>query len=309
MSTSRITARTGVARRLRTAAAAVGLLALLAAFAPNAVAAESDQTFSASQLKTASDAVLDADVAGTAWNIDEESGQVTVLADERVSKADIAKIRSTAGSLSRAITVERVDGEFTKLMRGGDAIYADLGWRCSLGFNVRSGSTHFFLTAGHCTEDPYGPTPPYPHWHNGSAWIGTTEHSYFPVRDHGLVRYNPQVSHPSAVNLYSGTRAITSVGAASVGQAICRSGSTTGQRCGTVTALNQSVNYGGGDIVHGLIRTNACAEGGDSGGPMYAGNVGLGMTSGGSGNCSVGGTTFFEPLPRAMTYYGVVLNT
>ncbi|MEK8105666.1 hypothetical protein NKG94_11915 [Micromonospora sp. M12] len=40
---------------------------------------------------------------------------------------------------------------------------------------------------------------------------------------------------------------------------MCRSGSTTGVRCGTVTGLNQTVNYSTG-VIYGLIRTNICAE-------------------------------------------------
>jgi streptogrisin B len=285
--------------------AATGLVAIFAFFTPSVAAAESAQSaqeVTAAQLKAADRAVLKADIAGTAWVVDEEAGKVVVEVDERVTAADIAKIKRTAGA--SAITIERIDGRFETYMRGGDAIYANTGWRCSLGFNVRVNGLHAFLTAGHCTSGTS-------QWHNGSQWIGATWHTYFPGRDHGLVQYQPQASHRSVVNMYNGTtRAITSVGNAFVGQRICRSGSTTGVRCGTVTALNQSVNYGGGQIVNGLIRTNACAEGGDSGGSMFTetGNVGLGMTSGGSGNCTVGGTTFFEPLPRAMSYYGAVLN-
>ncbi|GAA1913215.1 S1 family peptidase [Streptomyces sodiiphilus] len=303
------TSRSGSRARLKTLVAATGLMAMMAFFVPQAAAAESVQTFSATQLEAASDAVLDADVAGTAWSVDEETGRVVVLADERVSKADMAKIRKEAGRLAGAIEFEHVEGTFQTFMRGGDAIYADLGWRCSLGFNVHAGSTYYFVTAGHCTEDPYGPTPPYPEWHNGSSWIGYTEHSYFPGRDHGLVRYNPQVRHPGEVNLYNGSyQRITSAADARMNQRVCRSGSTTQVRCGNVTGLNQTVNYGGGDIVYGLVRTNACAEPGDSGGPFFDGTVGLGMTSGGSGNCSSGGTTFFEPLTRTLSYYGVTLN-
>lgn len=298
-----VTTRIRTSRRLRTVAAATGLLAMIAFFTPSVAAADVAQEVTAAQLKAADQAVLKADVAGTAWGIDEETGALVVQVDERVTKADIAKIKSAVGPAASALTIEHVKGTFETYMRGGDAIYANTGWRCSLGFNVRVNGQHAFLTAGHCTSGTS-------RWHNGSQWIGDTWHTYWPTRDHGLVRYNPQVSHPSAVNMYSGTRAITSVGNAFVGQAICRSGSTTGVRCGTVTALNQTVNYGGGQIVYGMIQTNACAEGGDSGGPMFtrSGNVGLGMTSGGSGNCTWGGTTFFEPLPRAMSYYGAVLN-
>jgi streptogrisin B len=48
-----------------------------------------------------------------------------------------------------------------------------------------------------------------------------------------------------------------------------------------------------------------CAEPGDSGGPLYAGTVAYGLTSGGSGNCSSGGTTFFQPVVEALNAYGV----
>ena len=200
-------------------------------------------------------------------------------------------------------------GTFEPFVQGGDAIYADLGWRCSAGFNVRSGGTLYFLTAGHCTEDPYGPTPPYPLWHNGSAWIGFTAGSSFPINDYGIVQYDPNPgSVPSTVNLYNGSsQAITSFANPTVGQSACRSGSTTGLRCGSITGLNFSVDYGGGDVVHEMIRTNICAEPGDSGGPLFSGTVGLGLTSGGSGNCSVGGTTFYQGVVEAAGAYGVSL--
>ena len=31
----------------------------------------------------------------------------------------------------------------------------------------------------------------------------------------------------------------------------------------------------------------------------------LGLTSGGSGNCSFGGTTYFQPVTEALSAYGV----
>lgn len=72
-----------------------------------------------------------------------------------------------------------------------------------------------------------------------------------------------------------------------------------------MTALNATVNYGGGDIVSGLIQTTVCAEPGDSGGPLYSGTKALGLTSGGSGDCTSGGTTFFQPVTEALSAYGV----
>lgn len=69
-------------------------------------------------------------------------------------------------------------------------------------------------------------------------------------------------------------------------------------------ALNATVNYSQGSV-YGLIRTNVCAEGGDSGCSLFAGNTALGLTSGGSGNCSTGGTTYFQPVKEALSVYGV----
>jgi streptogrisin B len=88
-----------------------------------------------------------------------------------------------------------------------------------------------------------------------------------------------------------------------------RTGSTTGTHSGTVTALNVSVRYVGhpGGTVSGLIQTTVCAEPGDSGGPLYDGTKALGLTSGGSGDCTSGGTTFFQPVREAANAYGVTV--
>ena len=71
-----------------------------------------------------------------------------------------------------------------------------------------------------------------------------------------------------------------------------------------MTALNATVNYPQG-TVFGLIRTTVCAEPGDSGGSLFAGTTALGLTSGGSGNCSVGGVTFFQPVTEPLALFGV----
>jgi streptogrisin C len=93
-----------------------------------------------------------------------------------------------------------------------------------------------------------------------------------------------------------------------VGAAICRSGSTTGTRCGVIQAKNQTVNYPEGAVT-GLTRTNVCAEGGDSGGPWLSGDQAQGVTSGGSGNCTTGGTTFFQPLNEILATNNLTLVT
>lgn len=300
MRIKRTTPRTGLARRTKITAVAAGLVAAAAVTLPSAHAdsASVSRTFGASALNAASSAVLRADVAGTAWNVDPKTGSVVVTVDSTVSKAEIAKIRQAAGNNAGALRIERTSGKFSKLISGGDAIYAT-SWRCSAGFNVQnSAGEYFMVTAGHCTDG----NPP---WYTNSARttsIGPTAGSSFPVNDYGLVRYtNSSVSHPGTV----GSVDITSAANATVGMSVTRRGSTTGTHSGSVTGLNATVNYGGGDVVYGMIRTNVCAEPGDSGGPLYSGNRAIGLTSGGSGNCSSGGTTFFQPVTEALSAYGV----
>ncbi|MEV8451739.1 S1 family peptidase [Streptomyces sp. NPDC052095] len=284
------------AGRTRAVAIAAGLVAVAALAVPSAQA-DSPTAFSAQQLSAASDAVLGADVAGTAWSVDPTTKKLVVTADSTVSQADIARIKEIAGANAGALKIERTSGKIRKLISGGDAIYAP-SWRCSLGFNVRSGSTYYFLTAGHCTDG----NPPWYTNSSGSTSIGPTVGSSFPTNDYGLVRYdNSAVSHEGTV----GSVDITGAANATVGMSVTRRGSTTGTHSGSVTGLNATVNYGNGDIVYGMIKTNVCAEPGDSGGPLYSGSNAIGLTSGGSGNCTSGGTTYFQPVTEALSAYGV----
>ncbi|MER6923367.1 S1 family peptidase, partial [Streptomyces spiralis] len=99
---------------------------------------------------------------------------------------------------------------------------------------------------------------------------------------------------------------ITGAGDPAVGQRVFRSGSTSGLHDGEVTGLNATVNYPEGTVT-GLIQTTVCAEPGDSGGPLFSEGIALGVTSGGSGDCTTGGTTFFQPVTKALTALGVKL--
>ncbi|MEU3726317.1 S1 family peptidase [Streptomyces sp. NPDC031705] len=284
--------------RLRLLALTAGLAATAALAAPTAASADDNGTgFSPARLAAAGASVLRADVAGTAWHTDPATGTLVVTADSTVTAADISRIRREAGADAAALRIERTPGKLTKLLSGGDAIYAN-SWRCSLGFNVRSGSTYYILTAGHCTEGAGT------WWSNSShtTTVGTTVGSSFPTNDYGLIKYASNSPVPPGT---VGGQDITSAVNATTGMSVTRRGSTTGTHSGSVTGLNATVNYGGGDIVYGMIRTNVCAEPGDSGGPLYSGSRAVGLTSGGSGNCSSGGTTFFQPVVEALNAYGV----
>ncbi|MDH6227674.1 MULTISPECIES: S1 family peptidase [Streptomyces] len=288
----------GVTRRTRLLAVATGLVAAAAIAVPSA-SADEVATFSTSELSSASGAVLEADIPGTAWAVDAKTNRVVVTVDSTVSQAEINKIKAEAGDKADALTIKRTAGKFQKYISGGDAIYSGSG-RCSLGFNVQdSAGNYYFLTAGHCTEGAGT-------WYSNSGRttvLGSTAGTSFPNNDYGLVRYtNSSVTKSGTV----GSVDIRSAATPTVGTTVTRRGSTTGTHSGRVTALNATVNYGGGDVVYGMIQTTVCAEPGDSGGPLYStSGVAYGLTSGGSGNCSTGGTTFFQPVVEALNAYGV----
>ncbi|MET9844087.1 S1 family peptidase [Streptomyces ossamyceticus] len=261
--------------------------------------------YSGKELKSATAALRSAPrVPGTSWAIDPASNEVVVRADSTVSKGDWAELTDLAEEIGGSVRMERTKGAYTMRLNGAQPIFGT-GGRCSIGFNVTDGENAFMLTAGHC-----GPT--------GSVWfsdnqgqeeIGRTVESSFPGSDFSLVQYlkdaPSNASNVVAVGDGRGVR-ITGIGEAAVGQRVFRSGSTSGFRNGEVTGLDATVNYPEG-TVSGLIETTVCAEPGDSGGPLFSEGVALGVTSGGNGDCTQGGTTFFQPLGDALDELNVQL--
>ncbi|KOV68965.1 streptogrisin [Streptomyces sp. AS58] len=244
----------------------------------------------------------DATIPGTSWVTDPTTNKIVVTADRTVSAAEWKKLTGVVEELGGTAELQRTKGEFKPFVVGGDAITGG-GGRCSLGFNVVKGGEPFFLTAGHCTEGIST-------WSDSSGTvIGENEASSFPDNDYGLVKYTAEVDHPSEVNLYDGsTQAISGAAEATVGMEVTRSGSTTQVHSGAVTGLDATVNYGNGDIVNGLIQTDVCAEPGDSGGSLFSGSNAIGLTSGGSGDCTSGGETFFQPVTEALSATGTEIG-
>jgi S1-C subfamily serine protease len=237
--------------------------------------------------------------AGTAIGIDMRSNQVVVVVDSSVTGARLASVKVALRGYGGSARLEVVAGTFrSDAAIGGDAIYGSK-YRCSLGFNVRNGSTYYFLTAGHCgkAEGTWWTAA------NHATLLGSTVSATFPGKDYALVRY--AASYAVDTTGSAGNVNIASAAAAFVGESVTRDGSTTGIHSGTVQALNVTVRYQGGGTVRGLIQTNVCAEPGDSGGPLYDGTKAIGLTSGGSGDCRSGGTTFFQPVLPALQAYGV----
>ncbi|MFB7653154.1 MULTISPECIES: S1 family peptidase [unclassified Streptomyces] len=248
----------------------------------------------------------EATIPGTSWAIDPRTNKILVTADSTVTGEKWDKLESTVQGLGSGMaTLEKSAGTFRTFASGGDAIFGG-GARCSLGFNVTAGDgSPAFLTAGHCgvaTEQ----------WSDAQdgAPIGTVDQAVFPGEgDFALVKYDdPATEAPSEVNLGDQTLAIGQAAEATVGQQVFRMGSTTGLADGQVLGLDATVNYPEGTVT-GLIQTDVCAEPGDSGGSLFTQDgQAIGLTSGGSGDCTVGGETFFQPVTTALEAVGATLG-
>ncbi|MFK0249020.1 carbohydrate-binding protein [Amycolatopsis azurea] len=228
------------------------------------------------------------------WYVDVASNSIVVLAHTGGEAA--AKSWATAsGVRADAVRVETSNESPVPLIDviGGNAYTFGSG-RCSIGFSVEGG----FVTAGHCGTTGTRTSNP----------SGSVAGSTFPGNDYGWVRVDAGNTPRGLVNRYPGTVPVAGSQEAAIGASVCRSGSTTGWHCGTIQQKNASVSYPQGTVT-GLTRTNACAEPGDSGGSWLAGDQAQGVTSGGSGNCTSGGTFYFQPVSVILSVYGLKLVT
>ncbi|MEV0906903.1 S1 family peptidase [Streptomyces hokutonensis] len=261
--------------------------------------------YSMNQLKSAASTLSSAPkVPGTAWAMDYRNNKVLVEGDSSVSATSWAAMTKVAKSIGASVEMQRTQGKFTTRINGAQPILST-GGRCSAGYNVTNGQTDFILTAGHC--GPVGSI-----WfadNQGDQQLGKTVSDNFPGSDFSLVQYASGSAGEGAdvVAIGNGSGVtITGLADAAVGEKVFRSGSTSGLHDGEVTALDATVNYPEGTVT-GLIQTTVCAEPGDSGGPLFSNGIALGVTSGGSGDCKAGGTTFFQPLTKALAALNVKL--
>ncbi|MFD3969876.1 S1 family peptidase [Streptomyces cyaneofuscatus] len=236
------------------------------------------------------------------WRVDPATSRVVVNVVESAQgdndvRAFVAKARKAG-----PVTVERTaeaPQTFAAGTVGGDPYYTG-NVRCSIGFSVHGG----FVTAGHCG----GTGQQVRGWDN--SYIGNFQGSSFPGDDYAWVNVGSGWWTVPVV-LGWGTvpdQLVRGSNEAPIGASICRSGSTTRWHCGRVLAKNETVNYSQG-AVHQMTKTSVCAQGGDSGGSFISGDQAQGVTSGGWGNCSSGGETWYQPINEILNRYGLRLHT
>jgi streptogrisin C len=238
-----------------------------------------------------------APVAVHGWYIDVTTNRVVIAAASATAAATFA---ASAGVDAQVVV--SADAPRTRYdVRGGDPYYPNGSpGHCSIGFSVQGG----YVTAGHCGETGDGALGA------GRVAQGTFAGSSFPVNDYAWVRTNADWTTLGVVYDYAGgTVPVAGSTVAPVGAAVCRSGFTTGWRCGVIEAHGQTVNYAEG-TVNGLTRTTACSQAGDSGGSFIAGDQAQGVLSGGSGACSSAtGRTYYQPVREILDVYGLTLIT
>ncbi|MET0492330.1 MAG: ricin-type beta-trefoil lectin domain protein [Actinoplanes sp.] len=232
------------------------------------------------------------------WYVDVATNSVVVMA--KPGGAAQAKRFAQDSGAGTVTVVDAAEAPRTMYdTRGGDQYVINGNTLCSVGFPVAGG----FVSAGHCG----GVNSPTLGYNNVAQ--GTFAGSSFPGNDYSWIRTNGNWTSQPWVNNYSGGNVLVSGSQdAAVGSSVCRSGRTTGWRCGTILGRDETIVYSQG-AVSGLSRSNACAEPGDSGGSWISGNQAQGVTSGGSGNCSSGGTMWFQPVNEILSVYGLSLTT
>lgn len=175
---------------------------------------------------------------------------------------------------------------------------------CTLGFLGRSQSDDklYAFTAGHCL-DGSASTVYSTQFRDGSVHNIGPRHNfvYGTNGDAGIIRVTNEAGWRARAWVYvlastgndgvSGTAydaeyPIWGDGASSLNMRICKSGvSPDRTSCGRVKELGLTITYTSGVTVRGLARTSYCSLGGDSGGPVYAGNTAYGIHVAGADGC------------------------
>ncbi|WP_369213268.1 S1 family peptidase [Streptomyces flavofungini] len=255
----------------------------------------------------------------SSWRVDLASDTVTV------------EVNSGRGAATKAFLAEAAKhGKAVKVVKGQEKLTPQAviypgsrmtfnGYLCSVGYGARDrNGKQYLVTAGHCVEDL-----PVLSYNNVRFAKATNTRFAVGTRsvDMGIAAIDSGNSIATSVGTWGNGNPVAVQGSrrAASGAALCKSGQTTGWTCGKVKSYNVSVTYtdqnGGPDtVVSGLGSSTVCTEGGDSGGAYISGNQAQGMTSGGpiGQECSgvnSGGSSYFQPLDDALSYYGLTLNT
>ncbi|WP_410583720.1 S1 family peptidase [Amycolatopsis sp. lyj-108] len=186
---------------------------------------------------------------------------------------------------------------------GGSVLQTGVSSRCTAGFAAVSGKTGYLIASSSCGKP--GDTI-----RSGGRVVGVVVGAQVPPTGAIVIRVTNTTDWRLVGSIPPTDSRVTITGSveAPVGSSVCRYGATTGWHCGIIQAKNVSITFPEGTLT-GLTRTSVCAEPGDNGGPFVSGTQAQGVLVGGSGNCSSGGTTYFFPVNRVLSAYGLTILT
>lgn len=301
-------------------AALLGVLALVITCGlPHALAAPvTGESLEATQ--QALDSLARREGAGLvrSWWIDPVAHQVVVRTPFPTTDLETQHFLDRASAFGDRIRIEpwsdSVPTTTATNLYGGQRVDMSDGYTCTTGFNARTSSgSAVMITAGHCAVGK-------PRFYRKDKSIGKTIKYSFPKNDYAIFAVNTRAWKPraSVVRWDGRVQAVRGHSKVTVGTSICKSGRSTKWTCGKVTAYNETVNYGHGDIVTGLARHTACVEDGDSGGAVMSGTRAQGITSGAElwrkGNkyvcgAKVGRTSisYYQPIGEVLQAYDLKL--
>lgn len=264
-------------------------------------------------------AELDAIHAGTiqksrlagvhAWAADVPNNKVvvTVASGHTLRAVDFIAASSIDPSMIR-FELSPYEAPTPFLNVGGGLEYLSGAATCSIGFSVTYGATKGFVTAGHCggvgTQVRLAGT-----------LVGSVAAQAYPGNDMAAATVRSTDTLYGLVTRYNGTyQQVFGSAVAPLGAVVCRSGRTTGWRCGYILSYNNTVNYGQGNV-YGLTRSSACAGRGDSGGSWITpSGQAQGVMSGGSlpagqnTNCGVASpVSWFQPINPILSRWSLAL--
>lgn len=259
------------------------------------------------------------------WYVDLPGNSVVVSVGKGRQQAGIDFI-AASGADAQTVRLETAEEQpsLRVELKGGHGYLRNPGdgylYACSVGFNVSQGTNPGYVTAGHCGDAGEVAYFEPSQWTLGPR-LGSFAASSFPApgqtgNDYAWVRVDAvHTLLPTVYGYGNGDVTVRGGTEAAIGTAICRSGRTSGWRCGTIEAKNQTVNYSSGETVLNLTRTTACSEGGDSGGSFITGpGQAQGVLSGGSGSCkgklpNNRTRSYYQPLLPILQAYNLTLRT
>jgi hypothetical protein len=258
-------------------------------------------------------ALIEAGLVGT--GLDPKTNAVVIEEAAGASAVQRAEVQAAAASESVKVEVRQSQGQgpgFTTQacqvqaaicdapMRGGVNIVPKGGLRgmgCTAGFKAtgNANGNRFMLTAGHCVAESGALN-----WDSFTTAqletrepLGHVDAYSFPTHDYAAINVNgtnwDKTSPWPTIIAYWGINQeypITSESSSYLGEYVCHLGEQSGLSCGAVTGmhLTEPVEDEAGNLlgyVYNLTRfEHICAIGGDSGGPVFAGNIALGLYTG-----------------------------